>query len=360
MGTVPKALISLRPVHQATEDLFNSLTFKIAKNGTQTCDGETCQQTSLPNMQEIIMDIASSVQSVCPRYGCSHIILLSPKFNMLHELSGTFPGLRMHQINPAVIPFPPNKGEYRECLETCCQNYSSGTWTNYQSTSSCIQECISMARSRPPTGILTNIHVGLRPSNGCEIIRIDGTTSMEALQMGQAFSFLAHVRVSPSQTSPIDSDSDDPLFQDSLNSTSLRQELHVAEMLDATLADLLTVQVFYKNSLSLTGTWSYTEAPLVVVKHLGGLPFPHDDAQDIYKRQVFHIVSKSDSTTAEKELIELSMEVPHKGPELEQVIADTLKELKWQRAALGYETAEREKRPTRTGSIGMLYLPYSR
>ena len=350
MKSAPENLVPLRSVDQDTRLLFQNMVSRVTKNGTPTWTSP-CLKIS---MQDTILDIVFSLRRSFVRSERCHMMLLSPRLNMFHELSGMFPSLRIHQINPAVIPFRRDEDcGQMNCLQECCRNMSNGNWINYQSVSGCIRERILRARAESSPGIITDIHASLRPNSGCEIVRIENNTNMESLQAGQVFSFLARVRVSPPHTLPIDPNLDDTLFQDSLDATNVRQELRVAEALGATLTDILTVQVFYKNSLNPAGTWSYTEAPLVVIKRLGKLPHPHGYAQDIYKRRIFHITRTFSNLTADKELRRLATEASFKEPELQQVVADALKELDWQRAVLKYEATARQELPLCADSVGM-------
>lgn len=129
-------------------------------------------------MTSVILAIARSLKTESPKHGRCHIILLSPVFDVLHAVSGTFPDLHVHQINPAILPFIPNE-RHREivCHETCCQNVFVSNWTHHQSVPRCIKQIIHQARSETPLGHITDLHVDLRPKSGCEVLKIEGPTS---------------------------------------------------------------------------------------------------------------------------------------------------------------------------------------
>ena len=352
-STVPDRLLPLRYVSSATEDLFRNLTLDITKYGTQAWT----PPRPTPAMTDVILAIAKSLGKDSLEQGRCHMILLSPIFDALHTVSDTFPDLRIHQINPASLPYIPNE-EHRQmvCTETCCKNVFVSNWTNYQSVPSCIKQVILQARSGLPIGHITDVHVDLRPRSGCEVLEIQGSTTMSVLRPGQAFGFLVHIRVSPSKTEDLGITSKDPLLDHSLDVTNLRHELRIAEKLGAKLTNVLSVQVFHKNSLNAAGTWSYTEAPLVLTKELGGLARPHDRTVDVYRRRVFYTLNKVNSSSAKKEVDKLALIAYGEREDMQQVIQSMAKEVHWYHAVLEYETASRQKLPLCTGSIGTQIL----
>lgn len=144
----------------------------------------------------------------------------------------------------------------------------------------------------------------------------------------------------------------DPLLDHSLDATSLRQELNIAEKRHAKVAHLLSVQVFHKNTLNPPGTWSYTETPLAAITKLGGLAHPRDFSLKVYKRRVFHLLSNVDNETAMIEVDRLAMSVSDEREDMKQVIQRMAKEVHWHHAVLEYEASSRKKLPACIGPIG--------
>ncbi|KAF2449347.1 hypothetical protein P171DRAFT_506920 [Karstenula rhodostoma CBS 690.94] len=348
-STVPDKLLPLRPVCSGTEEIFRDLTLDIEQYGTQAWN----PPRPTPSMSNVILAIAKSLEKETPKHERCHVILLSPAFDVLHTVSDTFPSIHIHQINPAVLPFIPNE-EHREmvCHETCCKNVFVSNWTHYQSVPGRIKQIILQARSKGPVGSIKDIHVDLRPKSGCEVLEIDGPTTMSVLRSGQAFCFFAHLRVTPPQTQQLCGSCKDPLLQHSLDATNLRQELYAAEKLDAKLAHLLSVQVFYRSTFSPPGTWSYTEAPLVAVAKLGRLAPPHDFSLDVFKRHAFHVLNKFDNETPKKRVENLAMGIPDEREDMKQVIHCMAKEIHWHQAVLEYEASSRQKLPSCIAPIG--------
>lgn len=348
-STVPDRLLPLRPVCPGTEELFRDLTSDIKECGTQAWH----PPRPTPPMSNVILAIAKSLENESPKHERCHVILLSPVFDVLHTVSDTFPNIHIHQINPAVLPFIPNE-EHKEmfCHETCCKNVFFGNFTHYQSVPGRIKQIVLQARSEGPIGSIKDIHVDLQPKGGCEVLEIDGPTSMNTLRSGHVSCFFTRLRVAPAQTQELRESTKDPIVQHSLDATNLRQELYVAERLDAKLAHLLSVQVFYKSTLNPPGTWSYIEAPLIAVAKLGRLAPPHDLSLEVFKRRVFHVLNISDNEAAKKQVENLAMEIPDDREDLKQVIHCMAKEIHWHNAVLEYEASSRQKLPSCIGPIG--------
>jgi hypothetical protein len=247
------------------------------------------------------------------------------------------------------------------CHKTCCKNVFVSNWTQYQSVPGRIKQIVLQARSEGPVGSIEKVHVDVRPKSGCEVLEIDGPTTMSALKYGQAFCFLARLRVTPAQTQELSESSEDPLLDHSLDATSLRQELYAAEKLNAKLAHLLSVQVFYKSTLSPPGTWSYIEAPLAAVAKLGRLLPPHDLGLDVFKLRVFNMLNKAGNAEAKKQVENLAMTISDEREDLKQVIQAMAKEIYWHGAVLEYKASSRQKLPLCTAPIGKeLIVPHRR
>ncbi|KAL5374810.1 hypothetical protein DPSP01_011646 [Paraphaeosphaeria sporulosa] len=342
-STVPDKLLPLRPVCSATEEIFRDLTLDIEKCGTQAWH----PPRPTPPMSNVILAIAKSLDKELPKHERCHVIILSPVVDVLHTVSETLPNMYVHQINSAVLPFIRNE-EHRE---TCCRNVFVSNWTHYQSIPGRIKQIILQARSECPVENIKDIHIDLRPKSGCEVLEIDGPTTMSTLRSGQAFCFLARLRVAPAQTQELCESPEDPLLQHSLEATNLRQEIYATKKLDAKLAHLVSVQIFYKSNLNPPGTWSYTEAPLVAVAKLGRLAPPHDLGLDVFKRRVFHNLKSLDNEAARKQAENLAMGIPDDRDDLKQVVHCMAKELHWHNTVLEYEALSRQKLPSCTGPI---------
>ena len=348
-STVPDRLLPLRYLSNETENLFRKLSLDIKKYGTQAWT----PPRPTPPMADVILAIAKSLGTDSLKQGRCHMILLTPTFDALHTVSETFPELCIHQINPATIPYVPNEKHRKAvCMETCCKNVFVNNWTHYQSAPGYIKQTVLQARSRTSIGHITDVHADLRPRSGCEILEIEGPTSISVLRPGQAFGFLARIRVTPWKTGDFNSTSSDPLLDHSLDATNLRQELRIANKLGAKLTNLLSVQVFHKNSLNPAGTWSYTEAPLVMTKELGGLAPPRDHTIDVYKRRAFHTLTSVSNSDAKKEVDKLALIAYGEREDMQQVIQSMAKEVHWHNAVLEYESTSRQKIPLCSGYIG--------
>ncbi|KAJ4359675.1 uncharacterized protein N0V89_000231 [Didymosphaeria variabile] len=348
-STVPDRLLPLRSVCSDTEEVFRNLTLDIAKYGTQ----EWNPPRPTPPMSNVILAIAKSLEMGSPKHQRCHMILLSPVFNVLHSVSDTFPNLHVHQINSAVLPFVPNE-EHREmvCHETCCKNVTASNWTHYQSVPGRIKQIILQARSTGPVGSITDIHVDLRPKSGCEVLEIDGSTTLNALRPGQSFCFLVRLRVSSAKTHELCESSLDPLLEHSLEATTIRQELYLADKLNAKLAHLLSVQVFHKNTLNAPGTWCYTEVPLVAITRLGRLAPPRDFSVEVQRRRIFYRLNKLDNEATKREMKKLAIAVSDESEDLKQIVQRMAKEIHWHHAVLEYEASSRQKLPLCSGPIG--------
>ncbi|KAF1977530.1 hypothetical protein BU23DRAFT_500416 [Bimuria novae-zelandiae CBS 107.79] len=347
-STVPDRLLPLRSVSQHTEDLIRDLASDIATHGTQGWS----PPRPTPPTASVILAIAKSLENEAPKYGRCHMILLSPIFDVLHAVSETFPDLHVHQINPAILPYIPYDGHRKTvCSETCCKNVFVKNWTHYQSVPDCIKQIILQARSYPPIGNITNVHVGFLPKDGCEVVYTEGPTKMRTLRAGQTFSFLARVRVCPSKTEELSTTSEDPILDHCLHATKLQQELHIAGIFHAKLTHLLSFQIFHKNALNRWDAWSYTEAPLVVVKKLGRLAQPFDFSLEVYKRLFFQMLSKADHATAMEEVEKLAKAAADERSDIRQLVRRMAKEVQWHDAVLHYQATARQKLPMCIGPI---------
>ncbi|KAJ4295502.1 hypothetical protein N0V90_007515 [Kalmusia sp. IMI 367209] len=348
-STVPDRLLPLRPISRDTEDIFRDLTSDIAVHGIQ----HWTPPRPNPPMTRVILAIAKSLEKDNPKHGRCHIILLSPIFDVLHSVSETFPDLRIHQINPALLPYIPNE-EHREmvCLETCCRNVFVSNWTHYQSVPSRIRQIILQARSETPLGDITNVHVNLYAEAGCKILDTDGLTTLSALRPGQASCFFVRLRVSPSKTQDLASSlKKNPVLNYSLDATNLRHELYAANMSDAEYAHLLSIQVSYQNTLNPPGHWTYTQAPLAILTKLGRLAPPMDVSSELYKRRVFNMLAKVDNELAKKEVDNLVIFTSNERQEIQQVVHRMRREIYWHHEVLEYEATSRQKLPSCCGPI---------
>lgn len=351
-STVPDKLLPLNPVCLDTEEVFRALTRDIAKSGMQSWN----PPRPTPSMTNVVLAVAKSLHDAAKQPRC-HMILLSPVFGALHSVTDTFPDLHVHQINPAIFPFIP-EGQHKEmpCEADCCKNILGSNWAHYQSVTTHIKRIILYARSEDPIGTITDIHVDLRPKSGCEVLKIEGPTATNTLRSGQTFSFLARLRVSPIKMQELCANPEDSLLKRSLDATSMGQEIHAAQLLDAKLVHLLSVQVFYQNTLNALSTWSYTEAPVVAITKLGRVAPPQDVSVDVYRRRAFHAINKVDDEAAKKEVDNLAMTVPSEREDMQQVILSLAKEVHWHHAVHEYETLSRKKLPLCSGPIGKSML----
>jgi hypothetical protein len=350
-GTIPDIMFPLRPFCGDTESIIREMINDIGACGTQTLNPPRPN----PTMSDVVLAIAKSLESKDISQDRTHMILLTPTTNILHAISETFPHLYIHQMSPAVLPYHRSKELHDEmCDEPCCKNVFVSNWAHYQSLSSRIKQIIRDARSAKPLGRISNVHVEIRPNKGCEVVEVEGSSEVGCLRLGQAHSFFVRVRVARSEIQELNLGSSDPILNSSLSGTPL-QDLRNAQAVGATNVHLLSVQVLHQNSLNPANCWSYTEAQLVITKNLGGLAFPINMSAELYKRQFFHRFSKlgADADSAQLELETLAAATPDTFEELKQLIQRMVKEIRWHKTVLEYETTSRQKLPTRPGPICM-------
>lgn len=221
-------------------------------------------------MTDVILGIARSMQGKHLKAGLTHIIVLSPAAHVLHDVSKTFPGLYIHRINPALLPYR-REPEFQDtvCLEDCCKNVFASNWCKYQSTSGRIKRILKNARSEKPVGELTDLCVEIRPKSGCEVLDIYGHKAIPHLFPGQVHTLFTRLRINKAETQSVKLDSDDPILNSSLDANGLRQELLNAVRMGATKVHILDVQVLHHTSLHGARSWIYTESPLILTRELG-------------------------------------------------------------------------------------------
>lgn len=349
-GNRPELHHPLWPVGTESEEVFQDLTAKICRYGRQTWDPARPN----PSMADVVLSVASSLQGMDLKKSRTHLILLSPAAYVLHDLSKKLPDLYVHRINPAALPYR-REPELQDtvCFESCCKNVFVSNWASYQSLPGRVKRILKNARSKNPVGELSAVSIDVRPRRGCELISLDGSKDIVNLRLGQIHHIFAKVRVTTRETQAVDLDSHNPIFNSSLDVKGLRQELQCAAALGAVKIHLLDVQLYHRNSIHDVDSWNYTEAPLFVIRELGGLAVPISGMTEAYKRLYFHeyasLKTEDGLYAAEKTLAALSAD-----QHVERMLAEQIyQELKSQSQIRRYEQDHRQKLPLCPGPIDL-------
>ncbi|KAF2830683.1 hypothetical protein CC86DRAFT_343633 [Ophiobolus disseminans] len=329
-------------------DLFRDLTANICRCGTQVWEPARPN----PSMTDVVLAVAKSLDNQDLKHGRTHLILLSPAAYVLHDVSKTFPDLYIHRINPAALPYR-REPELQDtvCFEDCCKNVFVSNWTSYQSVPGRVKRILKNARSDKSVGELTNISVDVRTREGCELIEFSGEKTVSHLRLGQVHTFFVRIRVDRKKAQAVDLDSVNPVFNSSLDVKGLRQELQNAVAVGAVKAHIFDVQLYLQNSINTVDCWNYTEAPLTLIRELGGLALPVDSASELVKRQYFHKfvqLTTSEARVAADQLL-AALDINN---ELARKILERLtKEIKCHKAIRQYERTHRQKLPLCPGPI---------
>lgn len=350
-GTVPDMWYPLGSADKFGVDTFCELISEIRNLGTQTWKWPRPN----PGLDEVIISIVRSLEARDIRGSRTQVILLSPVAHQLHKVSEAYPALQVHQINPSVLPLRKDEDDSNVtnscyssaiCPKSCCLNVTHSNLTHYQSAKERIRQVVRYARSEKPLGSICNVHIDLRRRPGCEVLGYEGTVDIPSLRLGQVHTFFAELKVQRSQTEEMDLDSHDPIRDSSLNADNLRQDLKNAKVLGASKAHLLSVQVMHQSSMMPSTHWTFTEIPLTVVKDLGRLSAPTDRALDVYKRRLFHILSRSNAEEAAQEAERLEQTAkPHLRDSVRKTLDHMRKERESYKAIIEHENMCRKNLP---------------
>jgi hypothetical protein len=347
-GNKPEVHYPLDTISTDTEEIVQDLTATICRYGTQAWEPVRPN----PSMTDVVISVARSLTIQGPRKGRTHLVLLSPAAYVLHDVSKTFPGLSIHRINPAAVPFRREPElEDTVCFESCCTNVFVSNWSSYQSVADRIKRILKNARSKSPVGNLTDISLELRARDGCEIIEYYGRKEVSHLRLGQVHTVFATVRVTKDKTRGVDLDSVNPLFNSSLNTKGVRQEVQNAITVDAIKVHLFDVQLLHQNSLHAADSWNYTETPLITIRELGGLAPPLNTALEVYKRQYFHKFTQLTTDEATNAVAKLLAVLDPHNEIARKAVACLHKEIACQVQTRKYEQDKRQKLPLCPGPI---------
>jgi hypothetical protein len=350
-GTVPDLWFPLSVFDTESAEVVREMIADIRFLGTQTW------VTPRPNppMAELISAVIKSLDHKQPRRGQTHLLVLSPTVNHLHELSKAHTHVRIHQINPAVLPFR-SEGELNDkmCNDDCCETVTVNNWAYYQSPPDRIRQILRHARLEAPFGVIYNVTVDIRRRSGCEVIKYEGPTTIPQLRLGQQHVFFAQVQVERSQTREMDLESDDPVRDSYLSLNNTRQDLFNAAALGASKVHLLSAQVMSQNTLQPINNWIFSETPLFIIKELGRLAVPKDRAMELYKRRFFYHLSRLEPHIAIVMIPELETSVR---PELKSTVAKLLSRMEDEigdhQAIISHESFSRQKLPMCPGPIAI-------
>ncbi|KAF2130630.1 hypothetical protein P153DRAFT_396022 [Dothidotthia symphoricarpi CBS 119687] len=354
-GNRPDLHYPLRPHGKDTGEIFRDLTASIGQHGTQTCHPPRPN----PTMTEVVLSVVKSFKGQNLKNGRTHIILLSPAAYTLHNVSEVFPDIYIHKLNPAILPYRRDP-ELQDtvCVERCCENVFISNWASYQSVHGRIKRILKHARSQKPVGNITDVCIDLRTRNGCEVIELVGSKDIPYLRLGQVHSLFARVRVTKHETSYVDLDSSDPVFNSSLDVEELRQELLNATIKGATKVHLFDVQVYHRNSLHTTDCWNYTETPFFIIRDLGDLAPPIDTALEVYKRQYFsHFISMT-ADVAKAEADNILALLDDDNEQAKEVVERMAAEIRYHQHVLEYEKNHRQKLPLCPGPVAIEASPH--
>lgn len=208
-----------------------------------------------------------------------------------------------------------------------------------------------------PIGELTDVSLDLRAREGCELIEYFGRRDIPHLRLGQVHTVFARIRVHRTRTQSADLQSENPIFNSSLDVKGLRKDLQNATALGAIKVHLFDVQLYHRNSINTVDCWNYTEAPLITTLELGRLAAPLDNALDMYKRLYFNkfvqLKTEHGRIEAENLLAVLSMD----NQAARKVVEQIYQEIKCQVKIREYEQDCRQRLPLCPGPID-IELPH--
>ncbi|KAF2706945.1 hypothetical protein K504DRAFT_470937 [Pleomassaria siparia CBS 279.74] len=338
-GTVPELMYPLRQLSKESKDELRDMMLSIGHQGAQ----KWSPVRPNPSITDVVIAVAKSLDNRNPRTGRTHILLLSPAASNMHSLFKTHPELRVHHVNPAVIPAP---GLQRlgaaTCSEICCANFALHNSNHYQSVPGVVKQIIRYARSESPVGDVTNVHAEIRTQKGCKVITVEGSKDVRRLRPGQVHSFFIRVRVTSFETQEVDLNKEDPVFQSCLNSNYVRQDLQNAAARGGSKVHLLTVQVTNQTSLHDSTTWQYSEEHLFAIKTLGHLARPLDVSAEVYRRALFFMMSRLDPNEAGEQIQELGGRLPVMDPGLKKNVERLQKEIAYHKEVVEYESNSRQ------------------
>ncbi|KAG9187489.1 hypothetical protein G6011_05360 [Alternaria panax] len=347
-GNRPEVLYPLQPVCADVEETIQGLTSRIAQSGSQLWDPPRPN----PSMTDVILGIARSMQGKRLKADRTHVVVLSPVAHVLHDVSKSFPGLYIHRINPALLPYR-REPEFQDtiCLGDCCKNVFATNWSKYQSTSDCIKRILKNARSENPIGELSEVSVDIRTMSGCELLSVDGGKAIPWLFPGQVHTLFARIRVNKAETQSIKFDSKNPILNSCLNAHGLRQELLNAVRVGATKVHILDVQVLHQNSLHDARSWNYVESPLMLIRELGGLAPPQDTSMEFYKRQLFCKLAQGPADEANIMAEKTLSALPEYHEQAKKLLERMAQEIECHLAISEYEKKHRQRLPLCPGPI---------
>jgi hypothetical protein len=303
-------------------------------------------------MTDVILGIAKSMLGQDPRAGRTHVIVLSPAAHVLHDVSKSFPGLYIHRVSPALLPYRLEPELHDTiCLGDCCENVFASNWSKYQSTPGRIKRILINARSEKPVGKLTDLGVDIRTKAGCEILSICGSEEIPQLFLGQVHTLFVHVRINKAETQSVNLDSDNPILNASLDANGLRRDLLNAVYMGATKVHLFDVQVLHHSSLHGARTWIYTETPLILTRELGGLAPPLDASMELYKRQLFCNLVQVPADKAKAKAEEALGTLPENHEQAKKLLERMSQEIECHLAIREYEKKHRQRLPLCPGPI---------
>jgi hypothetical protein len=352
-GTVPEMWYPLEKADNVAAEIFREMASDIRTLGAQAWKWPRPN----PPMTEVIIAVTKSLEAKDPKKARTHIVLLSPLARDMHDVSKAYPWVHVHQINPAVLPYTRDQDpEELVCMEDCCGNITVNNVTHYQSGPDRIRQIFRYARSEKPLGSMCNVHVDLRRGPGCEVLRYEGSRTLQHLRLGQVHTFFAEIKVVRSQTKELDLDSHDPVRDSTLSANNLMQDLKNAVALGASKVHLLSVQLMHQGSMLPSNQWAFTESPLLILKELGRLSMPTDRALDIYKRRFFATLVNLDVDAAITETTHLSAIAKLDLKDAASKVLDHMrKELDLHKAIVAYEQTSRKNLPLCPGPISVPY-----
>jgi hypothetical protein len=349
-GNKPELHYPIGPFSTDSEDVLHDLTGSIRRCGTQTWNPTRPN----PSMTDVILGVARTLEDQELKKGRTHIILLSPTAHVLHNVSQTCPDLYIHRINPAALPYRREPDlQDTVCFESCCKNVFVSNWSSYQSVPGRIKRILKNARSKTPVGELTDVSIDVRAKEGCELIESFGRKDIPHLRLGQVHTFFCRIRIDRDKTQGVDLDSVNPVFNSSLEIKGLRQDLQNAVTLGAIKVHILDVQLYHRNSIHTADCWNYTEAPLIVIRELGGLAPPVDNTLEVYKRQYFHKFVQLPTKEAQVEADNLLAVLDVGNTPARKVLERMAEEIKCQEEIRNYERESRQRLPLCPGPVEM-------
>ena len=194
-----------------------------------------------------------------------HITVISASTRLEIEPTTQLEGIRVHHINPCLIPTnPPLSSAFVWTLNPfCC---SSRHLAGESAASACIDEMLASMRSDQNLGRLEQLEVQVRPAPSCGILAVMGNASKVTLRPGELIRLLVKAQIGHSTVSRSSSYGFVKEHDESQSASQLLAELDA--MLGEAVTDILSVEAEYSHCMLPPATRLVTRANATVKRAL--------------------------------------------------------------------------------------------